>query len=177
MKIGKTKVEVFTGPVSGADVEAIIIPANDMLWLGGGIASDIRKHGGDEIEREAMKNAPADIGSAVISTGGKLHAAHVIHAVIGGQDLRTDEKSIRKAVNSALTLADNKNAKSVGMPLLDSGAFDVEIHVAAGIMVDEAVDYLLRSRSPIERLLFIEHDSATGGVLDSALREKFTKHG
>ena len=61
MKIGKTRIEVIGDSLSGLEVAGIINPANDMLWMGGGISAGIRKAGGDSIEKEAVGKAPAEI--------------------------------------------------------------------------------------------------------------------
>jgi len=177
MKIGKTKVDIFSGALSKTGAQALIVPANDMLWFGGGLTGDIRNAGGREIENEAMKHAPAEIGSAIVTGAGTLDAKCIIHAIIGGQDLSTDEKSIRRAVLAALKLAEERKCESVAVPLLDSGHFDVEIHIAARIIVDETVEYLLSSHSELTHVILVEHDATTKGMLEGALLDKFTKHG
>jgi len=176
MKIGRTKLEVISGDITKLDVDAVVIPANDMLWTGGGVSALIRREGGASIEVEAMTKAPAPMGSAVVTGAGDLPARRVIHAVISGQDLVTSENNVRSAVGSSLAKADETKSLSVAVPLLDSASFDVEIHVAANIIVDEAVNYLLAKKSGLERIVFVEHDTALKGIFDTALHEKFTRH-
>ena len=176
MKIGKTKLEVYTGGIGKADAVAVVNPANDMLWTGGGISAVLRKEGGKTIETEVMSKAPAAIGTAVLTGAGKLRYKRMIHAVISGQDLSTTEGNIRKAVRASLEKADEVRCSSIAIPLLDSGSFDVEIHVAAKAIVDETVSYLLEHRTGLARIVFVEHDRTMKGVFDTALHEKFTKH-
>ena len=169
MKIGKTRLEVLTGDITKADTEAVVNPANNMLWTGGGISAAIRKAGGESIESEALSRAPAEIGSAVVTGGGALNARHVL--------LSTNEKFISRAVRACYEKADEIHCKSIAMPLLDSGAFDVEIHLAAHIIVDETVDYFIKENSSIERIVFVEHDEKTKDIFSNALYDKFSKHG
>jgi len=177
MKIGKTKLEIFPGDITKSGTEAVVIPANDMVWTGGEISADVRREGGKAIEDEAMSNAPAEIGSAVVTGAGKLGTRWIIHAVISGQDLSTDEEIVRSAVRACCSKADGIGCRSLAFPILDSSSFDVEIHRAARIVVEEVIGYLLGKRSSIERIVFVEHTEATRGIFYDALHDKFTKHG
>ncbi len=176
MKIGKTRLDVVFGDITGQDTEAIVNPANDMLWYGGGVSSTIRKAGGESLETEAMAKAPAEKGSAVVTGGGNL-SRWIIHAVISGQDLTTGEDVIGSAAEAVMKRADEIRCASLAIPLIDTAGYGVEIHVAAGIVVDRVVDYLVREKSHIERVVFVEHDTDLRGVYDTALHEKFSSHG
>ena len=96
MKIGKTHVEVSGEKIAKLDVNGIVNPANNMLWMGGGISSEIRKAGGKSIEEEALNKAPAETGDAVVTGAGDLKARWIIHAVISGQDLTVNEATLLK---------------------------------------------------------------------------------
>lgn len=175
MKIGRTKLETVSGDITKLAVDAIVNPANTMLWTGGGISARIRHEGGASIETEALSKAPAAIGSAVVTTAGTLPSKHVIHAVICGQDLATDENAIRSATEASLKKADAMHLSSLAIPLIDSASFDVEIHVAARSIVDVAVRYLVDMKTTLDRVVFVEHDEELRGVFDSALNDVFTK--
>ena len=177
MKIGKTKVDVLCGDIIKLNVEAVVNPANNMLWLGGGVSSSIRKAGGESIETEALSMAPAVIGSAVITGAGSLKARWVVHAVISGQDLNTDEKSIRKAVKACLAQANEINCKSIAIPMLDTYSFDVEVHVAARIIVEETVTYLINKNKSLEHVVFVDDNEGIKDIFQKTLLEIFTKHG
>ena len=72
--------EAVMGDLTEMDAEAIVNPANSLGVMGGGVALAIRRKGGREIEEEARAKAPIHVGSAVLTTGGRLKARHVIHA-------------------------------------------------------------------------------------------------
>ena len=178
MIIGKTRLEIYNGDIVEADVDAVVNPANNMLWMGGGVSASIRKAGGESIEKEAIGKAPIEIGSATVTGAGSLKQRWVIHAVISGQDLVTDEESIRRAVQSCCVRADEINCTSIAIPLLNSISLDIEIHVAAQIIVDETVDYLLKGNTSIGRVIFVEPDETLKeNIFKNTLQEKFTRHG
>lgn len=176
MKIGKTRLEVVGINISELDVEGIVNPANNMLWMGGGISSEIRKAGGDSIETEALKKAPSDIGEAIVTGAGNLKARWIIHAVISGQDLETSEETIRKAVTACLSKANEISCKSLAFPILTLGAHDLEVHVVTNIIVDETVRYLVNEKHSLKYVVFVDRDKDIREIFNRTLLEKFTKH-
>ncbi|MFC1650983.1 macro domain-containing protein [Candidatus Latescibacterota bacterium] len=177
MKIGKTRIEVIGENIAGIDVEGIINPANDMLWMGGGISSEIRKAGGASIEKEAIGKAPSEIGTVVVTGAGKMKARWIFHAVISGQDLSTTEESIRKAMRACLEKTKETGCRSLAVPVLATGIHDIEVHIDVSGIVDETVDFLVNEKHPLEYVAFIGESGETREILNEALLEKFTKHG
>ena len=177
MKIGKTRLDVTGEKISELDVRGIVNPANNMLWLGGGISAEIRKAGGESIEEEALKKAPGAIGEAVFTSAGSLKARWIIHAVIADQDLTASEESIRLATSACLIKAEEIECKSLVFPLLITGTHDLEVHVVVHIMVDKTVNYLVNENHSIENVVFFDKEKEIRKIFDKTLMEKFTKHG
>jgi O-acetyl-ADP-ribose deacetylase (regulator of RNase III) len=50
--------------------------------MGGGVAAALRSRGGIEVHQEAIRHAPARIGSVVRTGAGRLAARYVYHAVV-----------------------------------------------------------------------------------------------
>jgi len=136
MKIGKAKLDVSDDCITAVSTHACVISANDMLWIGVGVAVTIRKNGGDVIEQEALANAPAQLGDAVVTGAGDLTAKWIIHAVVSGQDLVMTEETLRTAIKSVFTCVDDLKCPSLAFPMLTSEHSQVEIHVAARILVE-----------------------------------------
>ena len=177
MKIGKTHIDVADAKLSDLDVSCIVNPANNMLWFGGGISAEIRKHGGKSIEEEALKKAPAAVGEAVVTGAGDLKARWIIHAVISNQDLVSSEDAIRSAVKACLVKSGEIGYKSIAFPLFVTGTHDVEMHVIVHIMVEETVNFLINKNHSFEHVVFIDKDRKIRDIFTSTLMEKFTKHG
>ena len=94
---GPLRLHIVEGDITTSRAEAIVNAANSELWMGAGVAGAIKARGGQEIEREAMALGPISPGQAVITSGGRLPAKHVIHAAAMGPDLRTDATLIQQA--------------------------------------------------------------------------------
>ena len=132
------ELEVVEGDITTIVVDAIANAANDHLWMGAGVAGAIKRAGGEEIEREAMAQGPVEVGDAVATGGGRLHARWVIHAAVMGQDLVTSADAIRRAARRTLEVADELGAESVALPAFGTGVGGFPLDECAGIMVAEA---------------------------------------
>lgn len=164
--VGSATVDVVIGDITQTEVDAIVNSANTHLWMGGGLASAIKKAGGQTIENDAIRQGPLNIGDAVITGAGDLVSKHVIHAVVMGQDLKTDEGSIRGATRASFTLAEAKDVHSLAFPAMGTGVGGVSVFVSAHAMVDEAINFLIDSEH-IERVLFV--------LVNEEAREAFRK--
>ena len=60
--IGPVGVWVWQGDITAAGTEAIVNAANNEGWLGSGVAGAIRRAAGDQVEAEAVAQAPWPVG-------------------------------------------------------------------------------------------------------------------
>ncbi len=154
IRIGRAEVEVKEGDIVRTDADAVICPANNYLWMGSGIAGRLKKHGGPEVETEAVAQGPIDIGAAVVTTGGTLTCRNVIHVAVMDQGLKAEAAAVSAATTNALAAAEELNLSSLALP--DIGASDggLEVHVCARNVIDAVIDHLLQT-AVIDRVSFI----------------------
>jgi O-acetyl-ADP-ribose deacetylase len=145
------QLEVVEGDIAALEVDAIANAANNHLWMGAGVAGAIKRAGGEEIEREAVAQGPIDVGEAVATGGGRLHARHVIHGAVMGQDLRTSADLVARTTRRCLELADELGCRSLGLPAFGTGVGGFPLEECAQIMVREARAYDPQS---LERVVF-----------------------
>jgi len=105
--------------------------------MGAGVAGAIKRKGGTEIEKEAMKKGPIPIGEAVVTKAGSLKAKYVIHAAVMGQDLITKEEYIRNATLNSLKKAEELKIESIAFPAFGTGVGGFSADECARIMLDE----------------------------------------
>jgi O-acetyl-ADP-ribose deacetylase len=164
------KVVLLAGDLTEMDVDAIVNAANNDLILGGGVAGAIRRKGGDEIQRECSKIGSIPVGTAAITTGGRLKARHVLHAAsmeLGG---RTTAQSLRGSTSHALHIARQRGLKSIAFPAVGTGIAGFSMRDCAEIMLAEVLAHL-KEPTPLEKIYFVLYDEEALGVFQEAWRK------
>ncbi len=173
VNIGVAILEIVQGDITEQDTEAIVNAANNFLWMGSGVAGAIKRYGGEEIEREAMVQAPVEMGEAVITSAGKLKAKHVIHAAVMGQDLHTDAEKIKTSTFNSLKLAELKQVKSISFPAIGTGVGGFSIFQCANIMLNEVINFLQNTKY-IKLVRFVLFDKQTFDAFNEELKLQFS---
>ncbi len=157
-QINDAFLELVEGDITEMDVDAIVNAANERLAHGGGVAGVISRKGGPAIQSESdvwvHTRGRVPTGSAAITSGGRLKARHVIHAVgpIYDGTARSAEL-LASAVRAALQMADDHGLKSVALPAISTGIFGYPVEEAAQVMLEAAIAYL-RGETGLERVVF-----------------------
>ena len=105
--LGNSKViKLVNGDITDRHVDAIVNAANSYLKHGGGVAAAIVRKSGTIIQEESDKIVTAKgglipVGSAVITTAGKLPCKAVIHTVGPRMGEGNEDYKRRKAVRSS----------------------------------------------------------------------------
>lgn len=149
------QIEVLHGDITKLEVDAIVNAANTHLYMGGGVAGAIKRAGGEEIEKEAVKKGPIKIGEAVVTSAGKLKAKFVIHAPTMELDFKTDEKKVRAAMIAALKKAEELGIESIAFPALGTGVGGLPKDLVAKIMVEELKKHI-ESGTRLKKVILID---------------------
>ncbi len=152
LNLGNNKViKLVNGDMTDRHVDAKVNTANSYLKHGGGVAVAIVRKGGriiqDESDKIIAKMGIVSVGSAVITTAGKLPCKAVIHAVGPRMGEGNEDYKLRKAVRSSLLLASENGFKSVSMPAISSGIFGFPKDRCAKILVEESKTFLQDSNN------------------------------
>ena len=172
--IGEAVIELHQGDITEEEVDAIVNAANARLAGGGGVDGAIHRRGGPEIMADTDRLYPegCPTGSAAISTGGKLAARHVIHAVgpvwQGGG--KGEAELLAGAYRRSLELAVEHGCRSIAFPAVSTGVYGYPLDQAARVALQTAIDFL-RARGQPERVRFVLFGSGAYGAFAAALEE------
>ena len=170
MKIKDTEIKIVKGDITELRVDAIVNAANNKLVMGGGVAGAIKRKGGKEIEDEAVKLGPINIGKAVATKAGSLAAKYVIHAATMGMDFATDEVKIRDSCRSSLELAEELKLRSLAFTALGCGTGGFPLLAAAKIMAQEVFRHLKhREKSSLQEIIFCLFDQEAFTVFEKGV--------
>jgi O-acetyl-ADP-ribose deacetylase (regulator of RNase III) len=141
-KLDSNKIlRLVKGDITERDVDVIVNAANSYLKHGGGVAAAIVRKGGAIIHEESDKIVAGGfvpVGSAVITTAGKLPCKAVIHTVGPRMGEGDEDNKLLRAVQSTLALAAEKGFKSISIPAVSSGIFGFPKDKCAKILVEES---------------------------------------
>ncbi len=170
------EIDVWQGEIAELEVDALIVPANESLFMTAGPAASVKRHGGEIVERAAVDQGPILSGGAVVSPGGVLAASYVIHTVAVGHDLRADPDRLRAALAAAFDFVRPLQLRRVALTLLgtergaftpeDSAAIVVPFLVARRAEPDLLESVVIVTGSPAETravVAALEHAQAEAG--------------
>ena len=149
------------GDITERNTDAIVNAANSYLKHVGGVAAAIVRKGGSTIQDESDKIGFVPVGSAVITTAGKLSSKAVIHVVGPRIGEGNEDEKLTNAVTNALLLASKQNFSSVSMPAISSGIFGFPKDKCAKILVEESKRFLENETTSIEVIEFCIIDDET----------------
>ena len=164
---GGKAVEIH-GPadITEETTDAIVNAANSSLLGGGGVDGAIHDAGGPAILAECRQivsrigTLPA--GRAVITTGGRLAARHVIHTVgpiYGGGD-RGEAETLASCHRESVRLADEHGLASLSFPAISTGAYGYPVTEAAPIALSSTIE-ALASAKHVTKCRFVLFDIST----------------
>lgn len=107
------------------------------LLLPQGVSGAIKKQGGTEPFKELSKLGSMPLGSAVLTSAGRLPFKGIIHVAGINMLWRASEKSIRASVKNAMAIAESKGFRSIAFPLIGAGSVGYNQQQAKQIMLDE----------------------------------------
>lgn len=108
-----------------------------------------------------MSKAPIPIGSAVITTGGRLKCRYVIHSPTMEQPASLiDVGNVKEATRAALECADEAGLKKIAIPGMGTGVGGVPRDKAAMAMIEVIANF---NEKNLEEVILIDRDK---GVVD-----------
>ena len=164
------RVTVVVGDITRQRVDAIVNAANSTLLGGGGVDGAIHRAGGSQIldECKEMRRTryPDGLptGEAVITHGGTLVAAYVIHTVgpVRGAEGDRDAELLAACYWNSLALAVQHNLSSIAFPSISTGAYGYPREEAAVVSSRAIEDFLTADKTLNEvRLVFYSLGDAT----------------
>ena len=172
--IKERTLELIDGDITEMNTDAIVNAANSMLIMGGGIAGAIRSKGGMGIQFECIKIGRTPVGQAAITSGGKLKAKYVIHAVGPRMGEGNEDEKLRNVTLNSLKLADKNNLKSISFPAISAGIFGFPIERCAEIMLRTVIDYL-KCQTGLGRVVFCLYGEDSYRVFEKELKMHLSK--
>ncbi len=168
--VGRGAIAVVVGDLTEEPADAIVNAANSALAHGGGVAGAIVRKGGQAIQDESRTKAPVPVGGAVATGAGRLPCRYVIHAVGPVWGEGDEEAKLRRAVGSALAVAERLGLGSVAMPGISTGIFGYPKDEGCRVIVEETARHLRLPEGSVKSVRLVSIDDETASCFLSAAR-------
>jgi O-acetyl-ADP-ribose deacetylase (regulator of RNase III) len=173
VEVGGATLELVKGDITEQDTQAIVNAANPSLMGGGGVDGAIHRAGGPAIIEQCRTLGGCPTGDAKLTTGGRLAAEFVIHAV--GPVYRREgavraSELLASAYRRSLEVAVAHGVKTIAFPSLSTGAYGYPLEEAAPVALREVIGFLSsRERSGLTLVRFVLFGSHSYRVYEQAL--------
>lgn len=152
--IEQVTIKIVQGDITECTVDAIVNAANSYLQHGGGVAGAIVRKGGSIIQEESNAIGYVPVGECAVTTGGRLKAPYVIHAVGPRFGEGDEENKLKKTVNNVLKRATERGFQSIAMPAISAGIFGFPKDKCARILVEETATFVRDSKTTLKEIIF-----------------------
>ena len=180
--IGRRLLRLERGDITRVEADAIVNAANSGLLGGGGVDGAIHRAGGHAIYNECKaivdKHGPLPPGRAVITSGGRLLARHVIHTVGpvwrgGGAG---EAETLASAYRESLRVAERYGCATVAFPSISTGAYGYPVARAADVALRTVAVFLRDDADVVREVTFVLYDARTFGAYAETLDRIDTAH-
>ena len=154
-----SRLRILQGDITKLATTAIVNAANSSLLGGGGVDGAIHRAAGPQLlaecQRIRARQGGCKTGEAVITTGGRLPAAHVIHTVgpVWNGGHKGEPKLLANCYRNSLRLATENRLPSVAFPGISTGIYGYPKAEAAAVAVREVQQWLATHEWPQEVVL------------------------
>jgi O-acetyl-ADP-ribose deacetylase (regulator of RNase III) len=179
--IGGDKAVEIVGPadITKEATDAIVNAANSSLLGGGGVDGAIHRAGGpailDECRNIVGRIGRLAAGNAVITTGGKLPAKHVIHTVgpVFRDGNHRESETLASCHHESIRIADEHSLSTLAFPAISTGAYGYPVSEAAPVALSATLE-ALTSAQHVKLCRFVLFDVSTVRAFEQAA-EKIQK--
>jgi O-acetyl-ADP-ribose deacetylase (regulator of RNase III) len=152
--INNVIIKIIKGDITESNVDTIVNAANSYLQHGGGVAGAIARKGGPVIQEESNAIGYVPVGECAMTSGGKLKAPHVIHAVGPRMGEGDEENKLKRTINNVLELATSKELTSIAIPAISAGVFGFPKDKCARILVEETATFVRKKKTTLKEIVF-----------------------
>lgn len=148
--------EIIRHDITKVEADAVVNTANPRPEIGGGTDWAIHTAAGPELLEARKKIGAIRPGESAATEAFALPAKYVLHTVspawIDGR--HGEEELLRRAYDSALTLAYELGCRSVAFPLMAAGTYGFPHEIALSVAIGAFTDFLLEHEMRISLVLF-----------------------
>lgn len=149
-------ISVRMGRLDEAGTEALICPVRSDFTGLTATGRRIEVGAGPKVRERLQGMGELPVGGAVVTPGGDLGSAFLIHAVIASAEEPTTSMGIQRALLNALRRAREWEMVSVALPPVGMGVGTLEAEEAAHLLVAMLRDHVAEGGPPDDLVIVVE---------------------
>lgn len=158
-KFNNTVLEILINDIVESNVDAIVVPANSRLLPSGALRCSILRKAGSEVQLECNriinKIGVVNVGTAVMTSGGKLKSKYCVHTVGPKLGQGKEGKKIMLCTWNSLTLADEAGLKSIAFNPISLENLGFNAKITAEVMIPTIKKYILEKNKNLKHIAII----------------------
>ena len=170
-------IQIVQGDITIEAVDAIVNAANESLQHGGGVARTISNQGGPVIQKESdawvREHGRVTHENPAWTSGGRLPAKYVIHAVGPVWGDGDEDNKLESAVKGSLRLADELQCSSAALSAISTGIYGFPKARAAQIIFSAIENYFVENSSGLKTVKLVLYDQPTVDVFLKSWQERW----
>lgn len=160
-KINKIQVRVLQAEILTLPVDGFVTVTDPNLGVSPGLLSAA----GEQIQKEAADIGWCEVGSAVVTSAGKMeNMKNIIHAVGPRWGEGAERGKLENVTWQCLTLAEQNHLKSLALPAISIGALGYPVESCARIMLTRVIDYTFEDLKYLRNIVIALQDEVTATV-------------
>lgn len=170
--INTSELVIRFGNILDSESDIIVSSDDNSLSMGGGVSGAILSKGGQEIQKDAKKRIPVELGDAIVTTAGDLPQKYVFHCVTidyangerrAPNNPELQQLIVRRSVEKCLQLMALLDMESIAFPSIGAGRAKFPIEDVAASMVEIITHFLYttNNRYRVELYLFDRYEKMT----------------
>ncbi|XP_054256968.1 core histone macro-H2A.1-like isoform X1 [Macrosteles quadrilineatus] len=168
------KLTLVQGDITGMTAEALVHPTNAILAMVGEVGQALERKGGKDFLQEVhslkQTHGNLDTAEAVVCPGHNFTARWVIHINLPSFNEADSMDKLEKAVHNCLTVADQRNIKSLALPAIGSGRAGFPKQQAANTVLRSISSYFSSTlSSSVKQIYFVLWDMESIGIYTAEL--------
>lgn len=151
-------IRIVQGELAASDAEAVLRPVT-AEW--NAVTPAMRRleiSAGPEVEAQCRATGELPVGSAIITSAGRLAARFMIHVVVRSVDHAVSEAGVRRGLQNGLRRSAEWGIRRVAMPPLGTGAGNLDADDAAAAMIPVLVEHMRAGGVPAEVEIHVDSD-------------------
>jgi O-acetyl-ADP-ribose deacetylase (regulator of RNase III) len=171
-QFGTARLEVIVADITTLDVDAIVNAANTSLLGGGGVDGAIHRAAGPELLAECRTLQGCATGDVKITSGYRLPARHVIHAVgpVWDGGSQSEDDALASCYRRAIEISQSHGLGSLAFPAISTGVYRFPAARAARIAVAATLQALPAAPN-LTRIIFCCYSETSAALHAQALSD------